>query len=49
MSRVLHILKVVKNKREYSAAVFLKMKKAFDRVWDAALVYKLTKTTTAYR
>ncbi|CAH2218239.1 jg9830 [Pararge aegeria aegeria] len=49
VTRVLHHLASARNKREHSIAVFLDMEKAFDRVWHAGLIYKLSTSTTPRR
>ncbi|TLM35262.1 reverse transcriptase family protein, partial [Acinetobacter baumannii] len=43
--RVMHHLADRSNARQYTAAVFLDIEKAFDRVWHAGLIYKLLQNT----
>lgn len=42
LARILYVIAVAHNKREWIVAVFLKMVKTIDCVWHAGLLYKLS-------
>lgn len=44
LARVLHLLAEALNRSHSTAAVFLDVEKAFDRVWHTGLIFKLTQT-----
>lgn len=49
LTRVLDRMTVASNRKESTVAVFLDMEKAFDRVWHAGLLFKLSKSEAPRR